>query len=409
MKLGIDLVSISRLERLIKNSSFTSKIFTEEERAYFSKKGVKSAAASWAAKEAVAKALGVGLFKIGFKSVSLLHRESGKPILFFSEEFIEKFGNFKSEISISHEGDFCVAVAVLENSSKKIPFDFFEFFKRDPDTNKGDYGKLGIIAGSKGMTGAPYFSTMGAMRTGAGVCFLVAPSDALTVLQTKLNEPVFIFTKSKEHFTVEALGEVINHSKQYDAVILGPGLSEKEGVSAFVSAFIERCEKPLLIDADGLNSIKDTALLKRKSETVITPHPREFSRLSGRTVSEIQANRKELALSFAKEYGVTVVLKGNRTIVASPLGEVYENMTGNAGMATAGTGDVLSGIIGALLAKRCEAFLAAKLGVFLHGLAGDFAAQKKGETSLIASDLIEELPAAIMSVSKSPDLKEEEL
>jgi ADP-dependent NAD(P)H-hydrate dehydratase len=188
---------------------------------------------------------------------------------------------------------------------------------------------------------------------------------------------------------------LLEQASSSTAVVVGPGLGQTEDVRLVVQTLIEEVSQPLLLDADALNVLgaNPKVLEQRKKPFVITPHPGEFARLIGQETAAVQANRQELGVNFARTFGGVVVLKGAHTVVTDGQ-QVYTNSTGNPGMATGGSGDVLSGVIGALLASRMEAIAAAVLGVYLHGLAGDLARDEKGETALIATDLVDYLPRA---------------
>jgi NAD(P)H-hydrate epimerase len=205
-----------------------------------------------------------------------------------------------------------------------------------------------------------------------------------------------------------AVSRALALAKERDAVVLGPGLGQESGTRAFVRDFVRRCPSPLLVDADGLNALAPSAkekgatdALRRSSPTLVTPHPGEMARLAGSSAAEVQRRRLETARAFAMETGAVVALKGQRTLVARPDGRAAVNPTGNPGMATGGTGDVLSGIAGALLARGCDAWTAATAGVYLHGLAGDEAAARMGQESLVAGDLIDHLPHAFRALERS--------
>ena len=273
------------------------------------------------------------------------------------------------------------------------------FPPRRLDSHKGDYGRLFIIAGSLGMSGAALLAAKGALRTGAGLVFLGVPSSLTSVVESAVLEVIAKpLTESKKGFIgLKAYSFICEFSKQVDALILGPGLSRNRETERLIRELIKVLDKPLVVDADALNalSVHLDVLLQRKAEMIITPHPGEFARLLKKSVEEIEKEREKLTLEFARRYKLTVVLKGYGTVVSSAKGEVYVNHTGNPGMATAGMGDVLSGMIGSLLARGFSCFEAAKLGVYLHGLAGDLSAQEKGEEGMIASDLIEMIPEAI--------------
>lgn len=276
--------------------------------------------------------------------------------------------------------------------------------KRDPQSHKGDFGRVLVIAGSRGFTGAAVLASLGALRIGAGLVYLATPESVNDVLEAKLTEVIKIpVSDSDGAFDLRSLFDLKEHIERCDVVILGPGIGTSLPTKVFVYKLLEEIEKPLVIDADGLNCLVDNVALLRnyKAEVVITPHPGEMARLIGKSTSYVQENRLEVAESFASENGVIVVLKGARTIISSPDGRSYINPTGNPGMATGGTGDVLTGMIGGLIAQGLNPLEASCVGVFLHGLSGDIGVSKKGELSLIASDLLDFIPEAIKEVSSA--------
>jgi NAD(P)H-hydrate epimerase len=202
-----------------------------------------------------------------------------------------------------------------------------------------------------------------------------------------------------EHKSIalEALPAIENLMGTASVCAIGPGMSRYREAGAIIQSVLQKSGIPVIIDADGLNALaEDTGVLKnRQIPVVLTPHPGEMARLTGRSVEEVQNNRIQLARNMAMEWGASVVLKGNKTVVANPWGEVYINITGNPGMATAGSGDVLTGIIAGLIAQGVNPHQAACAGVYLHGLAGDKAAEYKGERGLVAGDLINYLPEVL--------------
>jgi NAD(P)H-hydrate epimerase len=280
---------------------------------------------------------------------------------------------------------------------------------RKPDAHKGTFGHVLVIAGSIGKTGAAILSACGALRAGAGLVTVATPAPALPMVAAGrpelMTEPLPVGGNGGLHG--EALGRALALAKERDAVVLGPGLGQDPATREFVRGFIAGCDVPLVIDADGLNALGPApssrasgadVLRKRSAPTVVTPHPGEMARLIGSEAAEVQRRRLEVALEFAAQSGAVVVLKGHRTVVAGPDGRAAVNPTGNPGMATGGTGDVLSGILGALLARGLEPWVAATAAVYVHGLAGDVAARRLGQESLLAGDLIEALPEAIRSL-----------
>ncbi|MDY6065888.1 MAG: NAD(P)H-hydrate dehydratase [Finegoldia sp.] len=270
-----------------------------------------------------------------------------------------------------------------------------EIKKRQKDTNKSDYGRIALVGGSAGMAGSIYMASLSALRAGGGLVYSIIPETIGLIMQIKsLENIVKVLPCENDKLTESAVTILEDYLDKMDVVVIGPGMGKDEKNIDLIRAVL-KTDKPVLIDADGLNSIHDLKLLKRELayKTVLTPHPLEFSRLTGYSVREIKENPQEIGKEFSKQTGTILVLKGNKTLVIKA-DEVYINNTGNPGMATAGTGDCLSGIIGAFLYKR-DTYQAAKLGVYVHGLAGDLAAKDKGEDGMIASDLIDYLPYAI--------------
>ena len=308
------------------------------------------------------------------------------------------------------------AYSALENPVRLISADLFEgFHERNMDSHKGSFGKLLVIAGSPGMAGAAILASKAAFRAGLGLVKVLGPEENRVILQTAVPEAIYI-AYSQADSLAELTALVDNSSQDMDAVLIGPGLSMNEVARRLTSGAL-KVEKPLIIDADSLNLIASSdelraKLMERKQSTVLTPHLGEMGRLAGGKIEEIKSSLIPVAKQFAHENNVALVLKSSRTLVAFPKGSCYLNILGNSGMATAGSGDVLAGTIAGLLAFN-EATIPAKdtamnqsasspispaaferavcYGVYIHSLAGDIAAEKKGEAALIASDIIEEM------------------
>ena len=268
-----------------------------------------------------------------------------------------------------------------------------------PDGHKGDFGKVAIIAGSPGLTGAAYLSGTAAARTGAGLVTVGVPQSLNAILEVKLTE---VMTQplpeigKKSVFALRALGEIRKLLADRDAVAIGPGIGRHHETKELIRRLVAEIEIPAVIDADGLFALSgdDSSLLKSHAPFVLTPHPGEFARLTGEMPHENPLENCDLAAKYAQKFDAVIVLKGSPTIVAAPEGEVWVNSTGNFGMATGGSGDVLTGIIATLLGQQLSPLEAALCGVFIHGLAGDMAIAKINPRSLIAGDLIDYLPAA---------------
>ncbi|NLM43269.1 MAG: NAD(P)H-hydrate dehydratase [Clostridiales bacterium] len=269
-------------------------------------------------------------------------------------------------------------------------------------SHKGSFGRVLIAAGSKGMEGAALLAARAAIRSGAGIVELAVPQGAFEAVRGAI--PTLITNGLDDDgegcFTDESIEEILSTSEKASVLLMGPGIRNNPHTKEVVSEVITKCHKPLILDADGLNAICQIpeVLLERPEETIITPHPGEMARLLNTSTVEVQNNRLETAESFAKKYNVHVVLKGHRTIIASPLGETWINTTGNPGMATAGSGDVLGGVIASFIAQGMEPMKAAISGVYIHGAAGDRAAEKYGQWGMVATDIIKYIPHTIMDI-----------
>ncbi len=272
---------------------------------------------------------------------------------------------------------------------------------RKRQANKGDFGHVFIIAGSSRYSGAAVLCAAAALRSGAGLVTLGIPQSLNNAL-IKVKPPEIMTLPLPDrggYFSPAAFGKISKFAEKTDIVVIGPGLSTGPQASALARKVIARVNKPMLVDADGLNALAGHLNKSILLNKIITPHPGEMARLADSSAQRIQADRKGVAKRFSKYYNVTIVLKGYRTIVASPAGKVYVNTTGNPGMATAGSGDVLSGVIAAFWGQGLSAFEASKYGTYIHGLAGDLAARDKTEISLIASDITGKIPEAVRRCS----------
>ena len=280
-------------------------------------------------------------------------------------------------------------------------------WKRKPDAHKGDFGHALIVAGSVGKSGAAALSAWGALRAGAGLVTVATASEVLPIVASTLpeimTEPLLCTDAGSISARNLEYGRFSQVTKGKSVMAIGPGLSTDEETQRFVRSVLAETDLPVILDADGLNAFAGRAneLSQRTNRHLaLTPHPGEMARLVGRTVAEVQENRMHSALDAASRWNVIVVLKGHHTIVATPDGRAFFNSTGNPGMATGGTGDVLTGILAGLTAQfgteEWERVLA--LGVHLHGLAGDLAAAEVGEASMIASDLLRSVPRAYRQI-----------
>ncbi|MDQ3069911.1 MAG: NAD(P)H-hydrate dehydratase [Acidobacteriota bacterium] len=273
---------------------------------------------------------------------------------------------------------------------------------RAQDSHKGDYGRVLIVAGSIGKTGAAFLAGMAALRSGAGLVTVATPRSALPILASMGPEIMTLPLDETPEGTVDfsAVDEVLAFPA--DVIAVGPGLGTSPGTTAFVHALVERSATTLVLDADALNAFAgepDRLVAREGVDIIVTPHPGELARLIGLSTDDVQRSRLELARDFAASHRVTVVLKGHRTIIATPDGSAYINLTGNPGMATAGTGDVLTGMVAAWAAQLMDCEAASQLAVYLHGLAGDLAEADDSDVSLIASDVISRLGDAMAELT----------
>lgn len=401
--IGIDIVKVSRISKLMEKERFLSRVFSQNEIEYFKEKGMKTEtiAGSFAAKEAVSKAFGTGIGKLSFKDIEIMRDKNGKPKCILSNKGSQLAGSLGFSdvlISISHEKEYAVAVAKAVEDMPEVAWsiDLPVLKERLNNSHKGDYGKVGLIGGSKGMTGSILLSSMAALRTGAGLVYTLIPESISEIVEIKSLENIIIPIPEKGggHFDISSVQKLKEEVPKFDAICFGPGVGRTDEMGMVLSNLLQMGVK-LVLDADGLNVLAENLeIIQHKGNLCITPHAMEMSRLIKKDIDYINENRLDVAMLFSKLYNIIVVLKGHETIVTN--GESYYiNKTGNPGMATAGSGDVLTGIITALAARGYDLFEAAKLGVFLHGLAGDYAAIKYGQDSLIARDIIDFLGSAI--------------
>ena len=261
--------------------------------------------------------------------------------------------------------------------------------RRERDTHKGDYGKILLLCGSRGFTGAAALAAMGALRTGAGLVYLAVPESIYAIEAVKLTEPVVMpLTDEDGMLCAGSIPKIAALLPKMDAVLFGSGSGLGEGTEAVLKFLLENCKCPLILDADGITlAAKHKNILRdRLYPTILTPHDGEFARLSPQELP-----RLEQTMALARELGAVILRKGHRTLITD--GETcWENQTGNPGMATGGSGDVLSGIILSLLGQGLAPLEAAAAGAWLHGAAGDRAAEMLGEYGMLPGDLVEELP-----------------
>ena len=274
---------------------------------------------------------------------------------------------------------------------------------RAVDSHKGTYGTLLTVCGSYGMAGAALLCARGALRSGVGLLRAAVPRSVYPLLVDAIPEAVFLPADEQDGgFSAAAIPTLTDALSTADAVAVGCGLGRGEGQTAVVRHILSHSAVPVILDADGINAVTPHILTEetRNAPLIMTPHPGEMARLMGLSTAEVQADRVGLARHVAAQVGAVVVLKGHRTVIASPDGETAENPTGNSGMATGGSGDVLTGIVGALVAQGVPPYEAAVCGVYLHGAAGDAAAARCSQRGMLPTDLIEELCSLFLQFEK---------
>lgn len=377
--MGIDLIGITKVEKILERhgEKFLEKVFTDDEIKYIEEKHFmpQTVAGIYAAKEAMLKELGTGIGEYSLKDVEVFHDEKGRPY--------GKAGEKLFDISISHEGDYGVAVAKLvANNNLHVPDELKHLLeRRDKNSHKGTYGRVGVVAGQRGMIGSAYLSSSAAFKTGAGLLYVVVEDEIFDAMSIKATEQIVK--------TFEDIDEEIEFLKTMDTILIGPGIKNNERYRTLLQKILDMDTK-VVVDATAFDILRDNPLfLQGKALKILTPHEGEFSKITGLSVEEIGRHREALARDFAKKYNLTLVLKGNETVVTDG-DKVYINKSGNPGMATAGSGDVLSGIVSALF-KNLDPYEAASLGVYMHGAAGDFAKDIYGEESMTATDILENI------------------
>ncbi len=273
--------------------------------------------------------------------------------------------------------------------------------KRNNNTQKSDYGKLLIIAGSEGMSGAAYLASEAALKSGAGLITLACPESINSVLENKTTEVMTLpLTDNDGHFANSAASEILCKINEFDAILIGPGLGRSSDVQELVKTVLKGCDVPVIVDADALYAVaQNKDILKECTcDLIFTPHAMEMSRLTGLDISYIEENRIQVSREFSEETGAVLLLKGHYSLVTAPSLVQYINSTGNPGMASGGSGDVLAGIIAAFVARGVDITSAAAVGAYIHGMAGDIAKEHYGEESLSAKNILECMPESFCRI-----------
>jgi hydroxyethylthiazole kinase-like uncharacterized protein yjeF len=402
-RIGVDAVSVDRIALAIKRSGqgFLDKVYTRAEQAYCAG-NAERLAGRWAAKEAVIKCFdGTGIC-FPRRRIEILPGPHGAP----RTRLLGDGRGAQVEVSITHHSRLAVATAHLEISEAGAMLPAPEAVVLPPrpkDAHKGTFGTAVVLAGSLGLTGAAYLSSTAVARTGAGLVRLLVAQTIYPILAGKVTEVMATPVQEVAPGAVghAAYASILRELEAAEVGVIGPGLGRDSSTWRLVVDLAAHARCPLVIDADGLN-----ALAAQKSRArfdprrVFTPHPGELARLTGKSADAINADRPGAARRAAREWGAIVVLKGAHTVVAHPDGRISEDPHEVPALATGGTGDVLAGIIGGLIAQGSEPFVAAVTGVYIHAAAGRRLSERLGDSGLLAGDLLPEIPLVMNDLRK---------
>jgi ADP-dependent NAD(P)H-hydrate dehydratase / NAD(P)H-hydrate epimerase len=400
MKVGIDAVGIERIALALERSGprFLAKAYTEAELAYCGA-SAERLAGRWAAKEAVIKCFdGTGIC-FPRRRIEVLSSPSGAPRV----NLLGDTSGAVVELSITHHSGLAVAAATLNLPALDhaeplltAPPEALDLPDRPTDGHKGTFGTVVVLAGSRGLTGAAYLASTAAARAGAGIVRLLVAESIYPILAGKCTE---VMATPVPEVTPGAVGHLSHevlarHFQAARAGLIGPGLGRDSSTWRVINDLVLEIGCPLVVDADGLNALADNrrTLARLPRGRVLTPHPGEMARLTGRPTPSGRAERREVALAAAKEWKAVVVLKGANTVVAAPDGQVSEDPHQVPALASGGTGDVLGGLIAGFIAQGLDAFTASVAGVYVHAEAGRRIAFRLGDAGLLASDLLTEIP-----------------
>jgi holo-[acyl-carrier-protein] synthase len=414
-RVGVDVAAIPRIAEAQKRfgDRFLHKFLSDREIAYCAG-SVDRWAGRWAAKEAIGKAMPTGIARPRMRDVEILPSDDGRPHVQVAPD--TTLTGREIDVSIAHDGHFAVAVAVIpelaEAPTPTVDFpppragegrvgastlpDGFRLPERPRDGHKGTFGTVVVLAGSQGYTGAAYLTSMGAARSGAGIVRLMVAQSIYPILAEKCTEVVVGPVPEISPGVVghSALSAALRGFTGAAAGIIGPGIGRDASTRRLIEDLIPRVTAPLVLDADALNLLSEhrTVIAKLPPTIVLTPHPAEFGRLANLETAAVQRDRRTIASRFAKMWNKVVVLKGAGTVIAAPDGRITLNPTATPALASGGTGDVLAGVIGGLMAQKLPPFEAAVTGVYLHGLAGMELEASIGQAGVLASDLLPQIP-----------------
>jgi hydroxyethylthiazole kinase-like uncharacterized protein yjeF len=406
-RIGVDAISVERIALAVRRSGpgFLTKVYTPAEIAYCAGNDERLAG-RWAAKEAVIKCFdGTGIC-FPRRKIEVLPGPNGAP----RARLLGNDRGAQVEVSITHHSRLAVATAHLEipEAAAMLPApDAVQVPRRPKDAHKGTFGTVVVLAGSLGLTGAAYLSSTAAARAGAGLVRLLVADTIYPILAAKCTEVMATPVPEVAPGAVghAAYDSVLRQLEAAEAGVIGPGLGRDRSTWRLAVDLAVHAKCPLVIDADGLNALADSTRSRGKlgPGRVLTPHPGEMARLTGKTAEQINADRNAAARKAAKDWGAVVVLKGARTVVAHPDGRLSEDPHEVPALASGGTGDVLSGVIGGLIAQGLDPFAAAVTGVYVHASAGRRISERLGDSGLLASDLLPEIPV-VMNVLRQGGL-----
>ncbi len=396
-RIGVDAVSVDRIALAVKRSGrgFLNKVYTPAELDYTGD-NAERLAGRWAAKEAVIKCFdGTGIC-FPRRRIEVLPGPNGAPRV----RLLGDDRGARVEVSITHHGGLAVATSHLEmpdTADSLLPApESVVLPERPKDAHKGTFGTVVVLAGSLGFTGAAYLAATGAARTGAGLVSLLVADRIYPILAAKCTEVMATPVPEVAPGAVghAAYDSILRQMSTAEAAVVGPGLGHDSSTWRLILDLALHAECPLVLDADALNALAGSARKKTRlgKNRVLTPHPGEMGRLLGKTAEAVNADRPGAARKAAREWGAIVVLKGAHTLVAHPDGRLSEDPHEVPALATGGTGDVLSGVIAALIAQGSDPYTAAVTGVYLHAAAGRRISQRIGDAGLLASDLLPEIP-----------------
>ena len=406
MFLGVDVASIGRIERALeRHPRFAARIYTEAERRYCGRRAERWAS-RWAAKEAVRKLYGSARARLPQMREVEVVRGRGAPQI--------RVRGAATDIALSLTHDAGVAIAVVAAAS---PSDLMaataprgmRLAARPDDGHKGTFGHVLVVAGARGYTGAPQLAALGAARGGAGLVTVCVPESIYPVVAAHLLEvmPAPLPDAGSGALHPEGLPALLQHLRAADALVIGPGLGRAAETGAVLFDVLRAAGGPVVVDADGLNiaAARGFDWHEVSQPAVLTPHPAEMARLAGLEASAVQRDRRDVARRYAREHGVVVVLKGAETVVAAPDGREHVDSHQVVALASGGTGDVLAGLLGAMLAQGLQVFDAAVAAVTVHATAGLRAQARRGRAGALASDVIDELPQAQESLRRALELQ----